>query len=129
MTSQTRGEGPVAQAPGATGSVEDGPEVPARAIYATYGLGFSGNAVTTMLKVVVPLWAIHLNLSATEIGFAIGMSALLPFLLSIHGGVLMDKLGTRPVTFAYAVTTALMCPLIRSFPCFPPWSCYSSSPD
>ena len=108
----------MAQAPGAAGGVEDRPAIPARAIHATYGLGFSANAVTTMLKVVVPLWAIQLNLSATEIGFAIGMSALMPFLLSIHGGVLMDKLGTRRVTFAYAVTTALVCPLYPIFPTF-----------
>ncbi|MCZ6636635.1 MAG: hypothetical protein O7C66_00390, partial [Alphaproteobacteria bacterium] len=108
----------MAQAPGAAGGVEDRPVIPARAIYATYGLGFSGNAVTMMLKVVVPLWAIQLNLSATEIGFAIGMSALLPFLLSIHGGVLMDKLGTRRVTFVYAVTTALVGPLYPVFPVF-----------
>ena len=105
----------MAQAPGAAGGVEDRPAIPARAIHATYGLGFSANAVTTMLKVVVPLWAIQLNLSATEIGFAIGMSALMPFLLSIHGGVLMDKLGTRRVTFAYAITT--VCTDCRQLAC------------
>ena len=109
---------PVAEAPGATGSVEDGPRVPAGAIYATYGVGFTGNAVVMMLKVVIPLWAIQLNLTATEIGVAIGLSALLPFLLSIHGGVMMDRLGTRRVTMAYAVTTSLMCPLYPVFPSF-----------
>ncbi len=108
----------MAEAPGATGSVEDGPRVPARAIYATYGVGFTGNAATMMLKVVIPLWAIQLNLTATQIGVAIGLSALLPFLLSIHGGVLMDRLGTARVTMAYAVTTAVICPLYPVFPVF-----------
>ncbi|MCZ6812685.1 MAG: MFS transporter [Alphaproteobacteria bacterium] len=108
----------MADAPGAADAPQGAPEASTRAIYATYGVGFSGNAVTMMLKVVVPLWAIQMNLTATEIGFAIGMSALLPFLLSIHGGVLMDKLGTRPVTLAYAVTTALVCPLYPVFPVF-----------
>jgi MFS family permease len=108
----------VAEAPGATGSIEDEPRVPARAIYATYGVGFTGNGVAMMLKVVIPLWAIQLGLTATEIGVAIGLSALLPFLLSIHGGVMMDKLGTRRVTMAYAITTAVVCPLYPVFPLF-----------
>ena len=119
---------PVADTPGAIsdstnrppegGTGEDGPKIPASAVYATYGVGFTGNAVVMMLKVVVPLWAIQLNLTATEIGVAIGLSALLPFLLSIHGGVLMDRLGTRRVTMAYAITTAVVCPLYPVFPVF-----------
>ncbi len=108
----------MAQAPGAADSNEGAPIASTRAIYAAYGVGFTGNGVGMMLKVVIPLWAIQLNLSATEIGIAIGLSALLPFLLSIHGGVLMDRLGTRRVTMVYAVTTALVCPLYPVFPLF-----------
>jgi len=108
----------VAEVPGANNTDEGAPKVSARAIHATYGVGFTGNAVAMMLKVVIPLWAIQLNLTATEIGVAIGLSALLPFFLSIHGGVLMDRLGTRRVTMVYAVTTALICPLYPMFPVF-----------
>jgi MFS family permease len=71
-----------------------------------------------MLKVVIPLWAIELGLSASQIGIAISVSSLLPFLLSIHGGVLMDRLGTRRVTTAFAITTAILCPLYPVFPFF-----------
>jgi MFS family permease len=112
----------VAEAPGAAnadeGADEGAPEASTRAIYAAYGVGFTGNGVGMMLKVIIPLWAIELNFTATEIGIAIGLSALLPFLLSIHGGVLMDRLGARRVTMVYAVTTALVCPLYPVFPFF-----------
>ena len=105
------GETPVADAPGAADAPQGAPEASRRALTAAYGVGFTGNGVGMMLKVIIPLWAIELNFTAAEIGIAIGLSALLPFLLSIHGGVLMDRLGTRRVTMVYAVTTALVCPL------------------
>ncbi|MDX1484702.1 MAG: MFS transporter [Alphaproteobacteria bacterium] len=108
----------MAEAPGTTATPDTAPEVPRGAIYAAYGVGFTGNAVAMMLKVVIPLWAIELQLSATQIGVAIGLSALLPFLLSIHGGVLMDRLGTRRVTMVYALTTAVVSPLYPVFPLF-----------
>lgn len=89
---------PVADAPGATDTPQSTSEVPASAIYATYGVGFAGNGVAMMLKVIIPLWAIELHFSASQIGVAIGLSSLMPFLFSIHGGVLMDRLGARRVT-------------------------------
>ncbi len=87
-------------------------------IWATYAVGFASNGVGMMLKVALPLWAIQLNLSASEIGIAIGIGGLLPFLLAIHGGVLMDKLGTRRVTLAYALAMAIACPLYPLLPFF-----------
>jgi MFS family permease len=108
----------VADVPGAASAPQAMTEPPASAIYATYGVGFAGNGVAMMLKVIIPLWAIELRLTPSEIGIAIGLSGLLPFLLSIHGGVLMDRLGTRRVTMAYGLTTALLCPLYPVFPFF-----------
>ena len=109
---------PVADAPGATDTPQSTIEAPASAIYATYGVGFASNGVAMMLKVIIPLWAIELQFSASQIGIAIGLSALMPFLFSIHGGVLMDRLGTRRVTMAYGLTTTLLCPLYPVFPFF-----------
>ncbi len=92
------------------------PAVPAATIWATYAVGFASNGVGMMLKVAIPLWAIHLDFSASEIGLVIGVGGLLPFLLAIHGGVLMDKLGTRRVTLAYAFAMAIACPLYPLMP-------------
>jgi MFS family permease len=112
---------PVAEAPStadASPSAPPAPEVPASALYATYAVGFASNGVGMMLKVALPLWAITLQLSVSEIGIAVGMAGLMPFLLSIHGGVLMDRLGTRRVTMAYALATVIACPLYPALPFF-----------
>ncbi len=69
-----------------------------------------------MLKVLVPLWALQLGMSAGEIGLAIGAAGVLPFLLAIHGGSLMDRLGTRRVTLVFAVTSTLLCGLYPFLP-------------
>jgi MFS family permease len=105
----------VAKAPGPNDPPPSSTEVAASAIYATYGVGFAGNGVAMMLKVVVPLWAIELHFSPSQIGVAIGLSSLMPFLFSIHGGVLMDRLGTRRVTIAYGLITVLLSPLYPLF--------------
>lgn len=82
--------------------------VPAKALYATYGVGLTSNALVTMMKVIVPLWAIRIGMSPGEIGLAMGAGGLLPFLLSIHGGTLMDRLGTRRVTLVFAVVSTVV---------------------
>lgn len=93
-----------------------GDVIPKRAFYAAYATGFFGNGMTLLIKVVFPLWAIHLGMSPSMIGFSIGISALLPFLLSIHSGVLMDRLGTRRVTLVFAITTMVATPLYPAMP-------------
>lgn len=91
---------------------------PAKSIYATYGVGLTANSVAMMLKVVFPLWAIYLHMSPAQIGFAVAANAFLPFLLSIHGGVLMDRLGVRRVTLVYVIITAIATPLYPLMPSF-----------
>jgi MFS family permease len=98
---------------------ETGPKdapIPARVLYATYAVGLASNALVLMLKVVVPLWAVELGMSAGGIGLAIGAAGVLPFLLAIHGGSLMDRLGTRRVTLVFAVTSTLLCALYPILP-------------
>lgn len=91
--------------------------VPSRmALYTAFGVGLTSNSVALMVKVVFALWAVHLHMSPGQFGLASSASALLPFLLSIHGGVLMDRLGTRRVTLAYVITTALLIPLYPVLP-------------
>lgn len=107
---------------GGKGTLESAaaPAVPrssSRTLYATYAAGLTTNALTLMMKVVVPLWALRLDMSPTMIGIAVGAGGLLPFLLSIHGGVLMDKFGTRRVNLVFAVAAAIS---IALYP-FLPW--------
>lgn len=99
-----------------TDSDADASAIPARILYATYAVGLASNALVLMLRVVVPLWAVQLGMSAGEIGLALGAGGVLPFVLAIHGGSLMDRLGTRRVTLVFAVTSTVLCALYPVMP-------------
>jgi MFS family permease len=72
------------------------------------GVGLFTNAVWDMLSVVVPLYAVAVGLNAAQIGILVAARSLLPALLSIHGGILMDELGTRRMLTWVAVASAAL---------------------
>ena len=100
-------------------SLETAGEPPKRAIYATYATGLFGNGLTDMMSVAVPLWALTLGASATEIGIIVGARNVLPLFLAIHGGVLMDRMGTRRVMFFFATMATVLAPLYPALPWLP----------
>ncbi len=71
-------------------------------------MGLFTNAVWDMLSVLVPLYAVAVGLDAAQIGMIVAARSLLPALLSIHGGILMDELGTRRVLIWVAATSAAL---------------------
>ncbi len=64
--------------------------IPLRTRLGIYGSGLFSDGAT---NVVVPLWVLYLEPSPLAFGIVIGARSFLPFLFSIHGGVLMDRLG------------------------------------
>ena len=88
-----------------------------RDIYATYASGFFSLSMIPMYMLIIPLWTLTLEASATLIGIAVGARSLLPTFFSIHGGVLMDKLGIRRVMMWCALGTMVLGPLHP----FMPW--------
>ncbi len=75
---------------------------------ATLGAGLFTNGVWDMLSVIVPLYGVAVGLNAAEIGLIVAARSVLPAALSIHGGILMDELGTRRVLmWVAAASTAL----------------------
>ncbi len=96
--------------------IEAQKRVPARALYATYTVGLTTNSLVTMMKVIVPLWAVTIGMSPGEIGLAMGAGGLVPFIFSIHGGTMMDRLGTRRITIIFAALGALTLPLYPLMP-------------
>jgi len=89
--------------------------VPVRVQAAVYATGLFSSTQTVLVAVVLPLWLLHLNASPVMIGFALGSFNLLPFLFSVHGGALMDRLGPRRVMIAFAVmgaATPLLFPVL-----------------
>jgi nitrate/nitrite transporter NarK len=50
-----------------------------------------------MLSVLVPLYGVAVGLNPAQIGLIVAARSVLPATLSIHGGILMDQLGTQRV--------------------------------
>src|SRR3979490_3416904 len=78
------------------------------AIYAT---GLLGMGYTDLYIFLIPLYALSLGMSAGEIGLLVGGRSLLAVFLSIHVGVLMDRLGTRRVTLFFVWSAIAMAPV------------------
>jgi MFS family permease len=80
-----------------------------------YGAGLFSNSNVTISSIIVPLWALYLGVSPGVIGVLLGIRHLPGLLFAIHGGVLLDRLGARPVmiTFAgMAVVVPILFPLM-----------------
>ena len=87
------------------------------AIYAT---GLLGMGYTDLYIFLIPLYALSLGMSAGEIGLLVGGRSLLAVFLSIHVGVLMDRLGTRRVTLFFVWSAIAMAPVFPLVPWFWP---------
>ena len=90
-----------------------------RSLYASYATGFFSMGQAEFLTVVIPLWAILQGASPTQIGTLVGARSMLTFFLAIHGGALMNRLGTRRVLMFFScvsATLALIYPLLPWFP-------------
>jgi MFS family permease len=75
---------------------------------ATYVSGLFSMGQAELLTFIVPLWAVLQGASPTEIGALVGARSLLTFFLAIHGGALMDRLGTRRVMLFFTAMTGLL---------------------
>ena len=84
------------------------PEVAKRAYYPVLGTGLAADINADFMSVTVPLWAVMLGATPAEIGIMIGARSFLPFLLAIHGGVLMDRLGTRRMMLIFTLLGAAL---------------------
>lgn len=69
---------------------------------AVYGIGMFSTSMFLMSAVIVPLWVATLESSPLLVGMVLGSRHVLPLLLSIHGGALMDRLGGRRVLLFFA---------------------------
>src|SRR5262245_13535015 len=59
-----------------------------------------------MLSVLIPLYGVAVGLNTAEIGLIVAARSVLPATLSIHGGIIMDQLGTRRVLLGCAAACA-----------------------
>jgi MFS family permease len=88
----------------------------AGALFAVYVAGISGLGIVPMSSVVVPLWAVDIGTAPVMMGLALGARSLLLVFFSIHGGALIDRMGTRRMYILAAGTAAIVAPLYPVLP-------------
>ena len=87
------------------------PEIPGQTQAAIYGAGLFSFTMVLISSLIVTLLAVQLTKSEFLIGLIVGSRYFLTLALSIHGGALMDRLGTRRVMIAFALV-AVVAPLL-----------------
>ncbi|MFN3892696.1 MAG: MFS transporter [Beijerinckiaceae bacterium] len=88
-----------------------------RTLHFSYAAGLLSMGQAELLTMLVPLWALMQGAQPAEIGLLIGAKSALTFFLAIHGGALMDRLGTRRVMLFFAAATGVFA---AAYP-FLPW--------
>jgi MFS family permease len=91
---------------------------PLRVQWAVYASGYLSTSMQNMAGLLIPLWVVvTLDPSPLMIGIILGARPLLPALLSIHGGAMMDHLGAKRVMIVFAIV-GIVVPIL--FP-LAPW--------
>ncbi len=83
-------------------------EVPWRIQAAVYGVGLFSTSIYYIGSVIIPLYVYTMNPSPLLFGLMFSVPHLLPLVLSIHGGAMMDRLGARQVMVAIAALGAVV---------------------
>lgn len=89
-------------------SLQGAPQINRRALYASYAVGLFSGGQWDMMGIIIPLFAVFIGLSPGEIGLVVAARSALSVIFSIHGGILMDRLGVRAVGFWVSIAAALL---------------------
>ena len=78
-------------------------------LHAVYAFGIFSMALIDIFVLLIPIFAKEsLGMSDGEIGSLVGARSLLSLFLSIHGGALMDRFGTRRITLIFIRQKSLL---------------------
>ena len=81
--------------------------LPIRVQVPVYGVALFSNSIPDLVLVVLGLWLVQLKTPLLMIGLLAGLRYVGPLLFAIHGGAMMDRIGTRSVlTFTALVMLA-----------------------
>jgi MFS family permease len=81
-----------------------------------YASGFFNGNVYFLTGILIPLWAAIVVREPVLIGIVVASRQVLPVLLAIHGGALMDRLGARRVMLVFGALGVIV---MAAFPFFP----------
>ncbi|BAS28257.1 MFS transporter [Limnochorda pilosa] len=80
------------------------------------GLSF---VVITLTRPLVPLLAVHLGARAAEVGAVVGAYALVPLLLAVPAGALVDRVGSRRIFLWGSLGIAVGLAAVGAWPSLP----------
>jgi len=103
----------------AAGTAQERPHPTRRTVYLTYASGLLTDSQSELVSFLLPLWGILLGLGPLEIGILVSAKAVLPSIFAIHGGVLMDRFGTRIVLVLMGAACTVMPPFFAIATWFP----------
>jgi MFS family permease len=83
-------------------------EVPWRIQAGVYGVGLFSTSIFYIGSVIIPLHVYTMNPSPLVFGLMFSVPHVLPLVLSIHGGAMMDRLGARQVMLAITTLGAVV---------------------
>jgi len=89
-------------------STDTTPEVHWRVQGAVYGIGLFSTSIFQIASVIVPLYVYTMEPTPLMFGLVFSAAHILPLMLSIHAGALMDRLGARRVMLACTIVGAIM---------------------
>jgi MFS family permease len=90
-----------------------------RTALAIYACGFFTLGFSVLVGLAVPLWTVELKAPPATTGLVLGAQAILPLLLSIHVGTLMDRTDVRRMMLAMAIAGAIVPLLYPLMPWIP----------
>jgi MFS family permease len=99
--------------------MESREELYSRSALAIYACGFFTLGFSVLIGLAVPLWTVELRAPPAITGLVLGVQALLPLLLSIHVGTLMDRTDVRRVMLALAIAGTVLPLLYPLLPWIP----------
>ena len=73
-----------------------------------FASGFLALGLVPLTAVIVPLYALGIGATPAEVGIIMAMRSLLPFLLAIPGGAMIDRYGVRVVVTRLAFACAVL---------------------
>ncbi len=92
-------------------------------LHAVYAFGIFSMALIDIFVLLIPIFAKDtLGMSDGQIGTLVGARSLLSLFLSIHGGALMDRYGTRRITLIFTGSVILCGPIFPLLSAF--WSLF-----
>lgn len=84
--------------------------LPIRVQVPVYGVALFSNSIPDLVLVVLGLWLVELKTPLLMIGVLAGLRYVGPLLFAIHGGAMMDRIGTRRV-LTFTALVMLVFPL------------------